>query len=58
MKRVILCLLLLVGLAGCSTTTATRTETDYDKVAAIQRVAVRSGVQVIWVNYPTRAVAP
>jgi len=56
MKRVILCLLLAAGLAGCSTTTAIQSETDYDKVAAIERQALRSGVQVIWVNYPTRVV--
>ena len=53
MKHVILCLLL----AGCGSTSALRaTEPDYDRIAAIERVAQRNGVQVIWINQPTRVV--
>jgi hypothetical protein len=57
MKHVILCLLLGAGLAGCGSTSALRpSEPDYDRIAAIERLALRNGVQVIWVNQPTRAV--
>lgn len=55
MKHVILCLLLGAGLAGCGTPLA-RTETDYGKIAAIERSATATGVQVIWINRPTRVV--
>ena len=55
MKRFILCLLLGAGMAGCAASAGVRTETDVDKVAAIERAALHSGVQVIWINRPTRA---
>ncbi|WP_280153189.1 hypothetical protein [Piscinibacter sp. XHJ-5] len=58
MKRLILCLLVGVGLVGCAAapTTSPRTETDHERVAAIERAALATGVKVIWVNTPTRLV--
>jgi uncharacterized protein YcfL len=56
MKHVILCLLPAFALVGCASTSSTRTEIDQDKIAAIERLAQRNGVQVIWVNQPMRVV--
>ncbi|HEX6703305.1 MAG TPA: hypothetical protein VF169_00985 [Albitalea sp.] len=58
MKAVVLCLLLTAGLAGCASKAPRITpasDVDFDKIAAIERVAAREGVQVIWVNRPRKA---
>lgn len=50
----------LVLAVGCSATpTEKRTptyEVDYERMAAIEHVANRRGVRIIWVNAPTRAM--
>jgi hypothetical protein len=56
MKRLILCLFAVVGLVGCSSIGTVQTETDMDRVAAIERAASVSGVQVIWVNKPIKVL--
>lgn len=58
MKRLVLCLLVGVGLVGCAgTPNVTRSELDHQKIAAIERAALTTGVRVIWVNAPTKRVA-
>ena len=58
MKHVVVCLLCALGLAGCATSPSSTlgTEVDSQKVAAIERAASQSGVKVIWVNMPQKAV--
>ncbi len=45
-------------LSACATSPfgATQTETDYAKIAAIERAAARNGVNVIWIQYPQKKV--
>jgi len=59
MKPVIACLLVFASVCsgGCSTPATPRSETDYDKAAQVERMAHRNGIQVHWVNYPTRVVS-
>jgi uncharacterized protein YceK len=55
MKRIVLSLLVIAGLAGCSAVPVAY-ETDHERVAAIERAATQAGVRVYWVNTPQRAV--
>ena len=61
MKRLVLCLLASVALGGCastngpaSTETDMRPGDDVQQMAAIERAAARSGVQVIWLRPPQK----
>jgi hypothetical protein len=57
MKRLVLFLLVGFGLVGCAgTPNAWRTELDHQKIAAIERAALASGVKVIWLHAPTKPV--
>jgi len=51
MKSLVLCLLVAVAAAGCAAVApSTDNEIDAQKMAAIERAAARSGVQVIWLQ--------
>jgi len=60
MKRLVLCLLASAALGGCASTngpsasTDMRSEDDTQQMAAIERAAARSGVQVIWLRPPQK----
>jgi uncharacterized lipoprotein YajG len=58
MKKIaLICSAVLI--AGCATAPAQQTRTqqiDIDKVAAVERAAHAVGVEVIWVNPPTRRI--
>jgi uncharacterized lipoprotein YmbA len=59
MKRIALLVFVLLGLVGCGslpTTTATY-ETDFAKVAAIERAAAAQGVRVLWIHQPQKVVS-
>lgn len=55
MKRVALSLLVTVGLLGCSAVPVAQ-QTDFERVAAIERAAMTTGVKVYWLNMPQKAV--
>jgi hypothetical protein len=49
-------ILLLAGCAGVrDSPKEDRDDTDYQKVYLVEKWARRNGVDVIWVNYPTKA---
>lgn len=60
MKRVVLCLSFCGLLAGCASLSrpndGTQLVVDSGRVAAIERAASRSGVNVIWLTLPTKRV--
>ena len=62
MKCIALSLLVLAGLAGCGSLaplgaqSAATTEVDSARVNAINSAARIQGVEVVWINLPTRAV--
>ena len=62
MKTLLLVAAAVLLLAGCATIKDTssgyRDDTDYEKVYLVEKWARRSGVDVIWVNYPTKARGP
>jgi hypothetical protein len=51
-----LALTVLPGLAlvGCGSLSPTTDEADSARVAAVNRAALRSGVQVVWINLPQK----
>jgi hypothetical protein len=62
MKKLLLPLMAVatfgLALGGCASSPATaqaaNDDIDYAKVAAINRLAARSGLQVIWINLPQK----
>jgi len=54
MKRILLSLVMIAGLAACSTPPVSY-ETDQAKVDAVERAAMRGGVRIIWLNAPQKA---
>ena len=59
MMRYIVLLAMAAIVSGCASmgSEPTRAAIDYDKVARIESAARTVGVNVYWVNYPTRASA-
>ena len=56
-RRPMIALIALAGLAGCATSGRTPDkvrEIDQQHVQAVERLADEAGVEVIWVNPPTR----
>jgi hypothetical protein len=56
-KRPIIALVTMAGLAGCATSGQGPDkvrEIDHHQVKAVERLADEAGVDVIWVNPPTR----
>lgn len=50
---------LAMGLAGCASppwSKATGTELDTARMAVIERAASRTGVHIVWINAPRKAV--
>ena len=63
MKRNALICFGLVGLAGCATAPGPWVSnasmvTDHERIAAIERAAVITGVRVIWIHLPQKIAAP
>ena len=57
MKCLALCLLVAIAAAGCAAVApSASSEIDSQKMAAIERAAARSGVQVIWLQPPYKKV--
>lgn len=59
MKRIVLAVFTIVGLAGCAASQAPASfsyEPDLARVQAINSQARAQGVQVLWINLPTKAV--
>jgi hypothetical protein len=56
MKRILSSLLVIAGFAGCSTAPVA-TQTDLERVVAIERAASATGVKVYWVNMPKKVLA-
>ena len=56
-------LISLVSLAGCATAPGPWVSnasmvTDHERIAAIERAAVITGVRVIWIHLPQKIAAP
>jgi hypothetical protein len=62
MKKLLPVAAAVLLLAGCATvrnaSSGYREDTDFEKVYLVERWARRNGVDVIWVNYPTRTRGP
>jgi hypothetical protein len=60
MKRLVLCLVFGVGLAGCASSPSTVSrpgvEVDQQKMALVERAAARTGVRIYWLQPPTKSV--
>jgi hypothetical protein len=54
MKHLALSVLPLLALVGCGSLPPTTDETHSARVAAVNRAALRSGVQVVWINLPQK----
>jgi hypothetical protein len=57
MKRIALSVLAILGMVGCSSAPTVSYETDHAKVAAIERAAAATGVKILWINRPQKAVS-
>jgi len=58
MKYLVPCLVVAVAAAGCaSVEQPASNQIDVQKMAAIERAAARSGVQVIWLQPPYKKVS-
>lgn len=58
MKRIVFASLLVSGLLGCASAPPQATfETDYQRMAAIEHAAARTGVRVYWINAPYKQLA-
>ena len=55
MLSLVVVALLLPGCASIGSGPGARTEVDYVKVARIENAARLAGVNVYWVNYPTKS---
>jgi hypothetical protein len=55
MKPICLAAVFAALIVGCAAP-GTRIETDHDRIAAIDRIALKRGVQVLWVNVPYKVV--
>ena len=56
MQRIVLSLVVIAGLGGCSSAPVAY-EPDLARVAAIERAATMNGVKIYWVNMPQKVVA-
>ncbi|HWK83963.1 MAG TPA: hypothetical protein VNS61_09515 [Caldimonas sp.] len=52
MKHLALSVLPLLALVGCGSLPPAIDKTDSARIAAVDRAALRSGVQVVWINLP------
>ena len=59
MKRILVLvfLLMIAGLAGCSTAPRAY-EPDLNRVTALERAATTNGVKIYWINPPRKVASP